>query len=105
MTTTHAAVEMQQIPRRVQEKLKYYMYLYVDPRDGRPFYVGKGKGSRLLSHLRDNTETTKVKRLAELKKLSLEPILEILKYGLNEREALLVEAVAIDLIGIDALTN
>ena len=24
------------------EKLGYYVYLYVDPRDGKVFYIGKG---------------------------------------------------------------
>ena len=28
------------------EKLGYYVYLYVDPRDGKVFYIGKGKGER-----------------------------------------------------------
>lgn len=28
----------------------YYVYLLVDPRDGKPFYVGKGTRDRFLSH-------------------------------------------------------
>ncbi len=31
----------------------FYVYHLVDPRSGLPFYVGKGKGSRLFQHLRD----------------------------------------------------
>ena len=30
---------------KVREKLKFYVYLYVDPRDDSVFYVGKGKGN------------------------------------------------------------
>ncbi len=33
------------------EKLGYYVYLYVDPRDEKVFYIGKGKGERCLDHL------------------------------------------------------
>jgi hypothetical protein len=33
------------------EKLRYYVYLYVDPRDGKVFYIGKGKEERCLDHL------------------------------------------------------
>jgi hypothetical protein len=46
-----------------------------------------------------------VKRIAELRKLGREPVLEILKYDLTEREAFLVESAAIELLGVDELTN
>ncbi|CAA9560026.1 MAG: hypothetical protein AVDCRST_MAG86-708 [uncultured Truepera sp.] len=36
------------ISPKVAERLKYYVYLYIDPRYNRIFYVGKGKGSRVL---------------------------------------------------------
>jgi len=90
---------------KVREKLKHYVYLYVDPRDNKPFYVGKGKGNRVFSHLKDTSESDKVVRIAELRKLGLKPRLELLKYGLTEEQALLVEATAIDMIGVEDLTN
>ncbi|MBT4866155.1 MAG: hypothetical protein HON53_13715 [Planctomycetaceae bacterium] len=96
---------MESIPRRVREKLGYYVYLYVDPRDGLPFYVGKGQGNRLLAHLDDRTETEKVRRITELGKLGLKPIIEILKYGLSEHEAFLIESASIELLGLEQLTN
>ena len=105
MTKSQNKVE-QSIPQRVQEKLKYYVYLYVDPRDSKPFYVGKGHGSRALSHLHEvqNAETGQV--IADLRKHGYEPEVEILKYGLeNEHEALLVESAAIDLVDVAKLTN
>lgn len=96
---------MQSISHRVREKLKYYVYLYIDPRNNQPFYVGKGMGNRALAHLGDKSETDKAARIKELGKLGLEPAIEILKYGLSDREALLIESAAIELLGIDQLTN
>ncbi|XZE17522.1 hypothetical protein SH449x_002796 [Pirellulaceae bacterium SH449] len=42
------------IPSSVQQKLGFYVYLYIDPRDESVFYVGKGKGERALAHLKDS---------------------------------------------------
>lgn len=92
-------------PQKVKEQLKYYVYLYVDPRNGNPFYVGKGNGNRIFSHLKDKTETEKTKVLNELQKLKLNPICEVLKYGLSEKEAFLVESAVIDLLKLSNLTN
>lgn len=38
-------------PASVSKKLGSYVYLYIDPRDGVPFYVGKGTGNRCFAHL------------------------------------------------------
>ncbi len=92
-------------PQKVKEQLKSYVYLYVDPRNGNPFYVGKGKGNRIFSHLKDKTETEKTKVLNELQKLKLSPICEVLKYGLSEHEAFLIESAVIDLLKLTKLTN
>ncbi len=94
------------ISAKVAERLKYYVYLYVDPRDDRVFYVGKGKGSRILAHLYDLNESEKVSVIRDLQLQGLEPQLEILVHGLdNESDALRIEAAAIDLLGKNALTN
>lgn len=31
-------------------KKQYYVYQLIDPRDNKPFYIGKGKGSRMFAH-------------------------------------------------------
>ncbi len=85
--------------------LKSYVYLYVDPRDSRPFYVGKGVGNRALAHLADNNESQKVERIAAIRSSGREPGIEILRHGLTDDQAALVEAAVIDYIGLDHLTN
>ncbi len=96
---------MSQITYDVAKILKSYVYVYIDPRNGKPFYIGKGKGNRLFSHLSDRSETAKIERIAEILHSGKEPRIEILRYGLSESEASLVEAAAIDLIGKARLTN
>lgn len=94
------------LSQRVQDHLKHYVYLYLDPRDKRVFYIGKGKGDRVLAHLADDSHTERAARIKELRALQLEPQIEILRYGLNsQKEASLVESAAIDLIGVSDLTN
>jgi hypothetical protein len=88
------------------EKLGYYVYLYMDPRDGKVFYIGKGKGERCLDHLFEDDDHPKVKRIREIFDAGLEPHIEILSHGMaTSEEAYLVEAAAIDLIGLKELTN
>jgi hypothetical protein len=88
------------------EKLGYYVYLYVDPRDGKVFYIGKGKGERCLDHLFEDDDHPKVRRIREILDAGLEPKIEILAHGIaTSEEAYLVEAAAIDLIGLKELTN
>jgi hypothetical protein len=92
-------------PQKVQEHLKYYVYMYSDPRTGVPFYVGKGKGNRIFSHFKDGRQTKKTQMLEELRQLGLQPVLEVVKYGLSEKEALLVESATIDVLGLEQLSN
>jgi len=90
----------------IHEKLKYYVYIYRDPRNDEIFYVGKGKGNRAFSHLKDTSEKRKSIRLAEIAKAGKKPIIEILTHGLESEEtALKVEAAIIDLLESDILTN
>lgn len=97
---------LRKIPPEVAHSLGYYVYLYVDPRDRNVFYVGKGKGQRALAHLSQVNESRKVQKLAELRAAGLEPRLDILAHGLPDEEAAFrVEAAAIDLLGLDRLTN
>ena len=69
----------------------YYVYVYIDPRTHEVFYYGKGVGSRKDAHLDDRSDSDKAKRIAEIKKEDLTPIVRVIARGLSEAEALLVE--------------
>lgn len=100
------AAEPLRIPPEVADRLGCYVYLYVDPRDGQPFYVGKGQGRRVLAHLDQEGEGLKVRTIAALRSVGLQPRLEVLAHGLHDEEtAFRVEAAAIDLLGLERLTN
>jgi hypothetical protein len=88
------------------EKLGYYVYLYVDPRDGKVFYIGKGKGERCLDHLFEDDDHPKVQRIRDIFSAGLEPRIEMLAHGLRtEQEAYNIESAAIGLLGLQNLTN
>lgn len=87
------------------EALGFYVYIYSDPRNNQPFYIGKGVGNRAFAHLGDRSESAKVARIREIREAGLEPQIEVLAFGLDEITAFKVEAAAIDLIGFENLTN
>ena len=97
---------MRRFPQSILSNLKYYVYLYVDPRDDTVFYVGKGTNNRAFAHLRSKSEQQKTKRIKQIQVAGLQPKIEILVHGLrDEATAMRIEASVIDLIGIENLTN
>lgn len=89
----------------VSERLRYYVYLYIDPLTDEPFYVGKGQGERAVAHLTDTSETRKVERIKKIRAAGLEPQIDILAHELSEESALQIEAAIIDVVGLNRLTN
>lgn len=95
-----------QFSKEVINKIKYYVYIYSDPETEEIFYVGKGVGNRVFSHLTDSEDSEKNRYIKRILERGQEPKIEILIHGLeDELTALKVEAAIIDLIGKDKLTN
>jgi uncharacterized protein len=102
--------------QQVSEHLGRYVYVLVDPRDGMPFYVGKGQGVRMLAHgaeaaslgsglaVADPDDSPerpsvgrKLGRIRAIQEAGAEPRIWILRHGMGP-EYTAVEAAAIDLL-------
>lgn len=92
-------------PPELSRLLKSYVYLYSDPKTGQQFYVGKGRGSRAFTHLKDTDEKKKTLRIKAIRDRGQEPPIDLLCYGLSDAMASLVEAAAIALLGRPPLVN
>jgi uncharacterized protein len=93
------------ITEDVSKILKSYVYIYIDPRTNEPFYIGKGKGDRLFSHLKEISDSRKVNLIKDIQESGYEPKIDIIRYGLSDTEATLVEAALIDFEGKSNLSN
>lgn len=101
--------ESESFPADVAGKLKTYVYRLIDPRNGETFYVGKGQGNRVFSHIRaeQNLEgddlDNKLKRIREIRLAGFEAAHVIHRHGMDEKTAFEVEAALID--AYPGLTN
>lgn len=93
----------------VIEGLRCYVYVLVDPRDNRIFYVGKGTGNRVYQHaqaaLVDDCQSLKLSTIREIKGLGLDVKYYIIRHNLTEQEAYLVESAIIDLLTYPAFNK
>lgn len=93
----------------VAAKLKTYVYRLIDPRNGETFYVGKGKGNRVFSHIRaeegleGDEIDNKLKRIRAIRLAGFEVGHVIHRHGMDENTAFEVEAALID--AYPGLTN
>ena len=72
------------IPPEVIEKIAFYVYKLIDPRNGKVFYIGKGFGERVLAHVREEADLSddegeillspKLETIRAIKNAGLDPI-------------------------------
>lgn len=95
----------------VCEKLGYYVYRLIDPRDGVTFYVGRGQGNRIFDHAAGNQSATesesadslKLRAIGDIRNAGLEVQHVVHRHGMDEICAREVEAALID--AYPGLTN
>jgi len=82
---------------------QYYVYALIDPRNNEYFYIGKGKGTRYKSHLKEKLKDVsnifKYSRIKEIEAENLEVKTEILFPYLTEIDALQLEKIIVYKIG------
>jgi len=84
------------------ERQVYYVYVYIDPRNDEPIWVGKGMGDRYSSHTCAKTLHDKEpfhQRLLEIIEEGVTPEVRLVLEHLEETEALYFEAFFIEAIG------
>lgn len=87
-------------------ELGCYVYILMDPRNKQVFYVGKGTGERMFSHVMEafsqqnsydeSSLGKKIERIREIHYAGKKVEMRILHYGLTDEHAFIVESVLID---------
>lgn len=88
---------------KTSEKLGFYVYVLLNPITSKVFYIGKGTGNRVFSHLQEILDRNKSLG-GSLKRSEIGTIISsggtiehfIVRHGLTEKEAFLLESTLID---------
>jgi hypothetical protein len=106
----------------VADKLAVYVYLLVDARTGRPFYVGRGRGDRCFRHVEESRATGLAQpagatepdgaarypvldRIREAESDGRPVRIEVLRHGLTGSQADLVVAAVDDALALGSPTR
>lgn len=94
---------------KTRQEIKYYVYGLRYPGTKNYFYIGKGKGNRVFSHISQKVKKgitdSKYDIIESLRLKGLVPEIDIVRHGLTEYEALLIESTLIDVFGVGKITN
>ena len=93
---------MNNFSQSVIENIAHYVYVLVDPRNNKIFYVGEGKGNRVFNHVHDaidgDRDSLKLDTIRDIMSEGLEVIHYIVRHGLSEEVALEIESTLIDFL-------
>lgn len=96
---------------KTEKHMGYYVYMLIDPRNDKPFYIGKGVNNRVFDHIKFaiNNPTYNSEKCDKIREIGAENVKHvILTHGLaSEKDAYRIEAIAIDLLSFSGiqLTN
>jgi len=100
MTIDHFSTE-------VADRLKWYVYRLIDPRNGETFYIGKGQGNRVFAHIHEQVDeddpNNRLRRIRDIHLAGFEVAHVIHRHGMDEKTAFEVEAALMD--AYPGLTN
>jgi hypothetical protein len=105
-------MEPERFPAEVVDRLKWYVYRLIDPRNGETFYVGKGKGNRIFEHAKgvlsqgedEDAADLKSQRIKDIRATGLNVAHIIHRHGIEDGLiALQIEAAVMD--AYPGLTN
>jgi hypothetical protein len=92
---------MKKFDSKTEIEIGAYVYCLIDPRNDKPFYIGKGVGNRVFAHVEDaeflSDETDKLDTIREIGRLGLQVGHVIIRHGLDEKTAYEIESALIDL--------
>lgn len=98
-------MDEEKFPPEVVDRLKWYVYRLIDPRNGETFYVGKGSGNRVFGHVNGTLKASededgidlKFQRIKAIQAAGLKVAHLIHRHGIeNQDVAFQIEAALID---------
>lgn len=101
--------KIKEFSQNTKEQILSYVYGLRHPETGGYFYIGKGEGDRVFAHIKEAEvgikDTPKLNTIRKILNEGLYPEIDIIRHGLDEDRAFLLESTIIDVLGVERLTN